>query len=169
MNGVKAPVAKSIQIFPVQLFIARLVRTVHQRVTAVFVDMCLDMTPRHDLVTTVVYKGAFDLHFIAHVDEQTGHVEKDLPGGDPTAGAFEEIHAGGWVDNGTGDGGGQAILTKDVVTVESNGLDKGTVTNRTHKMVIVHGCVLQAAEVNQIAAVAVAIRLHDDELVEIHG
>ena len=94
--------------------IARIIRTRNQPVPAVLLNMRLDMTPGHNLMTPLRYQRTSHPDLVAHVDQQAGYTGRHLAGGRSARGTRELIRIG----RAEGvDGRTEATLAEDMVAL----------------------------------------------------
>ncbi|PWY89019.1 hypothetical protein BO70DRAFT_158779 [Aspergillus heteromorphus CBS 117.55] len=159
MGLVQTPALRAEGLLP-GLLAAGAVRAVDEPVAAVLVDVRLDMAPWDDFTAAFVAERAAHADFIAHVDQQTRHIEVDAPRGGATGGTCKVVSTRGE----RGDGGIQAFLAEHMVALETHRANEGAATYRTHEVVIVGGDGLQRAEVDNLVSVAGC--LHREQFLE---
>lgn len=149
------------QVHLARCLLAFRIRTLHRHIVTVLLNMNTDMAPREEFLASIFGEGTSRSDIVAHVDQQTGRIQKDIPSGRTASRAIKVVSAGGK----TGNRRDEALVTKDMVALQSDRTDKGTVADWAHKMGVVGRDVFKSAEIDR----AIEVRLHHEELGEVHG
>lgn len=107
--------------------------------------MRLDMTSGYNFLTALRYQRTSHPDLVAHVDQQAGHASRHFLGGISARGTRELVQVGRAE---AGDGRTEATPAENMVALETNGVNEGTVADRAHQVRVVLGDEIKAAEID---------------------
>lgn len=151
------------EILLASLLIARGAGAVHQLIPTILVRMGLDMAPRNNLFATLRREWTPHGNLIAHIRQESRDIQVDISCRGSTRRTCEVVSTRGEAPN----RGIQAGLAEYMIAFKAHGPDKWTVTDRTHKVVVIAGDVLERAQVKDLILLAAC--LHGEELVKLHA